>query len=92
MTIPRISYYSALLIISEIEEIERFPTARKLCSYAGVVPLVHASGGKIRSDAITEQGSTWLRWILVELLVMGSARLKNLYKRVAKSLVKLLLG
>jgi transposase len=88
MTIPGISYYSALLIVSEIGEIERFPSARKLCSYAGLVPSVHASGGKVHYGAITKQGSMWLRWILVELsyhFIRGSERLKNLYQRVTKS-------
>jgi transposase len=88
MTIPGISYYSALLIVSEIEDIDRFPSAKKLCSYAGLVPSVHASGGKIRYGAITKQGSKWLRWILVELsyhFIRGSERLQNLYKRVSRS-------
>ena len=88
MTIPGISYYSALLIVSEIGDIDRFPNAKKLCSYAGLVPSVHASGGKIRYGSITKQGSKWLRWILVELsyhFIRGSERLKNLYTRVTKS-------
>jgi len=55
------------LIISEIGDIGRFPSARKLCSYAGLVPRVHSSGGKTRYGSITKQGSKWLRWILVEL-------------------------
>lgn len=38
MSVPGIGYYSALLIWSEIGDISRFPTARKLCSYAGLVP------------------------------------------------------
>lgn len=88
MTIPGISYYSALLIVSEIGDIGRFPSAKKLCSYAGLVPSVHASGGKIRYGAIAKQGSKWLRWILVELsyhFIRGSERLQNLYTRVTIS-------
>ena len=33
MTIPGVGYYSALLIISEIGEINRFPDSYHLCSY-----------------------------------------------------------
>lgn len=33
-TIHGIGYYSALLIVSEIRGITRFPNAKKLCSYA----------------------------------------------------------
>jgi transposase len=35
MTVAGISYYSALLILSEIGQIDRFKSAKHLCSYAG---------------------------------------------------------
>lgn len=38
MTIPGIGFYSALLIVSEIGDISRFPDSNHLCSYAGLVP------------------------------------------------------
>jgi transposase len=85
MTIPGIGYYSALLIVSEIGDIRRFPSARKLCSYAGLVPSVHSSGGRTRYGSITKQGSRWLRWILIELsyhFVNGSTRMRRIYWRV----------
>lgn len=85
-THPGISYYSALLIATEIGTIDRFPTHGQLCSYAGLVPSVHSSGGKTRLGSITKQGSKWLRWILIECsshAVGGSARYKSLYTRVA---------
>jgi transposase len=58
-----------LLIVSEMGDIHRFPSAKKLCSYAGLVPRVHSSGGKTRHGPSTKQGSKWLRWILVETSV-----------------------
>lgn len=87
MTLPGISYYSALLILSEIGEIGRFPSAGHLCSYGGLVPSVHSSGGKTRYGRITKQGSSWIRWILVEVshhAVNGSTRFRALYHRVSK--------
>lgn len=87
-TIPGISYYSALLIISEIGDVYRFPSAKRLCSYAGLVPSVHSSGGKTRYGSITKQGSRWLRWILIELshhFVNGSERMKKMYSRITRS-------
>ena len=42
MTIPGIRYYSALLIVSEIGDINRFPDSYHLCSYAGLVPSTHS--------------------------------------------------
>jgi transposase len=86
-TMPGIGAYSALLILSEIGDIQRFPDSRHLCSYAGLVPSVHASGGKTRLGRLTKQGSSWLRWILVELSVHainGAPQFRSLYYRVAK--------
>ena len=50
MTVPGISYYSALLILSEIGQIERFPSAKHLCSYAGWF-LAYIAPGVNRSTA-----------------------------------------
>jgi transposase len=86
-THPGISYYSGLLIAVEIGTIERFPNPGKLCSYAGLVPTMHASGGKVRMGSITKQGSKWLRWILVECAlhaIKKSPHYQNLYQRVAQ--------
>jgi transposase len=86
-TIPGISYYSALLIISEIGDVNRFPDARRLCSYAGLVPSVHSSGGKCYHGSITKQGSKWLRWILIELshhFIKSSNRIERLYKKITR--------
>jgi transposase len=44
MTIPGIGYYSAVLIKSEIGDVNRFPFGERLCSYAGLVPSTHAPG------------------------------------------------
>ena len=45
MTVPGIGYYSALLIVSEIGDINRFPDSYHLCSYAGLIPSTRSSGG-----------------------------------------------
>lgn len=65
-TIPGIGYYTALLVKSEIGDIARFPDGDRLCSYAGLVPSTHASGGTTRHGGITREGSRWLRWAMVE--------------------------
>ena len=66
MTIPGIGYYSALLVKSEIDDVNRFPFGDRLCSYAGLVPSTHASGSTVRHGGITKEGSRWLRWVMVE--------------------------
>lgn len=87
MTIPGISYYSALLILSEIGEIWRFPSAKRLCSYAGLVPSIYSSGSKTVYGRITKQGSRWLRWIMVEISLHaanGDAAFQSLYRRMSR--------
>jgi transposase len=66
LSIYGIGRWTALLIVSEIGEIRRFPSAKHLCSYAGLVPSVHVSGNTSYTGHITKQGSKWLRWALVE--------------------------
>lgn len=65
-TIPGVGYYSALMIVSEVGEIERFPDSAHLCSYAGLTPSTHSSGGVTYHGSITKTGSKHLRWILTE--------------------------
>jgi len=66
-TIPGIGQFSALLLVAEIGNIERFADKHALCSYAGLVPWVRESAGHKKARAsITRCGSTWLRWIMVE--------------------------
>lgn len=86
-TIPGIGYYTALLVMSEIGEIDRFPDDRHLASYAGLVPRVHSSGGRVRHGAITKEGSPWLRWAMVESAQVGirhSQRLESYYRKIAQ--------
>jgi transposase len=66
MQIPGINTFSALAILAEIGDIGRFPSAKKLSSYAGLVPCLHRSGQKHSSGSITKAGRSRLRWILVE--------------------------
>lgn len=86
-SIPGIKYYSACLIKSEIGEIGRFQYPEKLCSFGGLVPSVHSSGGKTQYGGITRQGSKWLRWILTQIAihaVKGTVKFSKLYYRVRK--------
>lgn len=64
--IPGVGYYTGLLIVSEIGDVKRFANAKKLFSYAGIIPSERSSGERIRRGPITKQGSSWLRWALIE--------------------------
>jgi len=88
MTIPGISYFSALVIKSEIGDIARFPHANKLCSYAGLIPSTYASADKVRHGRITKRGSKWLRKSLIDAVTSGSrhpSRLCFFYRKLKKN-------
>ena len=84
-TIPGVGVFTSLLLVSEIGDVDRFPTGGKICSWAGMVPSLYSSGGVTRHGAITKQGNVWVRWVLSECVtaaVRGSRRFRNLYERV----------
>jgi Transposase IS116/IS110/IS902 family len=53
-------------LASEIGEIARFATPRKLIGYAGPAPRVHQSGERSHTGALSRAGSRTLRWAAVE--------------------------
>lgn len=63
-----------LLIRAEIGDIQRFPSPGHLASFAGLVPRVAASAGRVRYGRITKRGSPWLRWALIEAAIHGPSR------------------
>jgi transposase len=65
-TIPGIGTFTAFLVKSEIDDIERFPSKGKLCSYAGLIPSTHSSGDRLHHGRIVKQGNKFLRWALTE--------------------------
>src|SRR5579875_1652559 len=67
-TITGISYYSALMIISEVGDINRFTDSNHLVSYSGLSPSTHSSGKTTFYGPITKQGSKYLRCILNQVI------------------------
>ncbi len=66
MALPGVGRLTAMTLLAEIGDISRFPSARKLCAWAGLTPAVRNSDRKVRHGHITKQGSVWVRWILQE--------------------------
>jgi transposase len=66
LSVPGIGLTLAAVLVSEIDQIERFPTSEKLCAYAGVVPTTYGSGGKIHHGGLLPFCNKWLRWALTE--------------------------
>jgi transposase len=79
--------YIAMLVIAEVGDVTRFPSARHLCAWAGLTPTVRSSDGKARLGHISGQGSPALRWALVEAAqhaATGGGPLRAAYERIAK--------
>ena len=88
-TIPGIGFYSALLILAEIDDIRRFPHPENLCAYAGLVPTVRQSASSVHYGAISKGGSSYLRWMLTEAVLTHTrcepdSRLSRFHAKVAR--------
>jgi transposase len=66
LTCPGIGWVLAFTIASEIGDIARFASARKLVGYTGLCPRVDQSGERDRRGPLRKNGPNYLRWALVE--------------------------
>lgn len=65
-TVPGIGEILAPLVWLEIGEVDRFPRAENLASYAGLLPRIIASGGRIRHGGTCRNVNQYLKWGFVE--------------------------
>ena len=56
---------TAMLLLAELHDVQRFPTARALMAYLGLVPGEHSSGERHRRGPITKTGNTLARRLVV---------------------------
>jgi transposase len=83
-SIPGMGKILAAVAAAEIDSIERFSSAAKLCAYAGVVPRTYASGGKVYQGPLLKSRNRWLQWAFIEaawVAVGCSAYFGRLYRR-----------
>jgi transposase len=64
--IPGIGLLTAMTLVAEIGDIGRFPTARKLCAWAGLTPSMRNSDHKAHHGHITKDGPAAVRHVLGE--------------------------
>ncbi len=65
-SIPGIGLINAMVILTEIMDISRFPTLDQLCNYVGFVPSTHDTGDKKSNNGITQRCNYRLRTALIE--------------------------
>ena len=64
--LPGIGVMTAMVILSAVGDIQRFPSAKKLVGYAGLGAKIHASGHTFHTGGITKQDRRELRAALIE--------------------------
>jgi transposase len=84
-THPGVGMVVGLAFVLTVGPIERFRNSRKLVSYWGLNPREHSSGGRQRLGAISKQGNTMMRWLLVEA-AQTAARLDPQLRRTYQRL------
>ena len=87
VSIPGIGPFSALLIKSEIIDIDRFASFNRLCAYAGLAPRVSASANKVHRGPLNKNRRKYLQWILIENAyhyIKASPQAKARYDRIEK--------
>ena len=65
-SIPGIGLITAMIILTEIEDIQRFRNLNQLCAYIGLIPSTKSSGEKERIGDITNRGNKTLKGAIVE--------------------------
>jgi len=66
MTLPGVGFILGVVILTEVGDVERFPSASHLASYAGMTPRVHASGGRVRYGRTRSDVNHYLKWAYAE--------------------------
>jgi len=66
MTHPGVGPLTALAFVLIIGRADRFQCGKQIAAYLGLVPLEDSSGNRRRLGHITKQGSSMLRFLLVE--------------------------
>ncbi len=86
MTHPGVGPLTALGTVLVLGPVERFPDAKHVTSYLGLIPEENSSGGRQRFGRLTKQGNRLLRFLLVEAGQTASRLdpgLRRVYRRLA---------
>lgn len=67
--IPGVGPVLASTIAAEAADVKRFTSAKAFGRYTGMTPKDRSTGGKTHHGEITREGSSYLRWALVQAVV-----------------------
>lgn len=86
MSMTGIDYYSAMLITSEIGDISRFCTPKKLVSWSGLCPTLHQSGDSLYHGKI-KHGNRKVQTVMIQAAKTAARtdeRMRTFYTWLAK--------
>jgi len=91
-TLPGVALILGVVILTEVGDVERFPSSSHLASYAGMTPRVHSSGGHTRHGRTRPDVNHYLKWAYAEaanVAMMHRRRhpqrhVSRLYERVSR--------
>jgi transposase len=86
MTHPGVGPLTALGTVRVLGPVERFPDAKHVTSYVGLIPQEESSGGRQRFGHLTKQGNRLLRFLRLEAAQTASRfdpALRRTYRRLA---------
>ena len=88
VTVPGVGWVVAYTIASEIGDIRRFRSPKKLAGYTGLCPLVRQSGDRDVRGPLAKNGPKYLRWALIEAAIHAARdpRYKERYERTKRRL------
>jgi transposase len=89
-SIPGIGLLNSMVIITELQDMKRFQTLDKLCSYAGIVPDTASSADRTTVKGITHRSNEYLRTAIVEsswVIIRKDPAMLHLYKKYCRRMV-----
>lgn len=85
-TMPGVGRLSAISILAEIGDIQRFHSPKALCHWAGLTPRVRKSDQVVRHGRISKQGSPYLRATMTRVATIAS-RISPKWSRVHEKML-----
>jgi transposase len=86
-SIPEVGPVTVDIVVSELGDVRRFRSAKKVAAYAGLAPIVRESAGKSKELNISKEGSGLLRWALVEAawrVIRRSRRWESVFEALSR--------
>jgi len=86
-SMPAVGPTTIEVVLSEIGDIERFRSQKKVVAYAGLAPGHRESAGHKKDLGITKEGSGLLRWVLIQTawrMVRCTLRWRSVYENLKK--------